>query len=679
MNIRTYVARGDIWIWLTAGAVSISALMVFSLLMVIGWRGLNHFWPKQLVAAVYAPYDGEEKHVLGEIHGKNMLTIERLHDAQMLAPDEGADYERWQDSKDGYEQWLEQGAFADWLLHVGADTVQNIAAYQSWKESAQALASQDSEDHVKDLRAWHQRELQQLQSDAGFSHWFNAEGRDVYTIWLEQEAREVWLNSYAFSGWLKSKAYARWLEHKSSGTYEQWLIKAGNRDHQASDFLYVMRGYLRDQAQPRQALTFERMEWGNLYGYAQAVYQGETLIAQGSEVWSELKQRLGRAEQLRSQIEHLKKRKIGDVNHAIEQLRVRERRLELHGGDTPERIKAIGDEKRKLEARFEELRLDLNRLYEALARDRVVVRLADGQEVEQVIGEIVRVLRPNNMNLAQQLAFMGAKMWEFVSDEPREANTEGGIFPALFGTVMMVMIMSILVTPFGVVAAVYLREYAKQGWLTQMIRIAVNNLAGVPSIVYGVFGLGFFVYFLGGSLDEIFFAAKLPHPTFGTPGIMWASLTLAILTLPVVIVSTEEGLTRIPREIREGSLALGATKAETLLRIILPMSSPSILTGLILAIARAAGEVAPLMLVGVVKLAPSLPLDHHAPFVHLDRKFMHLGFHIFDVGFQSPNVESARPLVYATAFLLVLVIVMLNLSAVMIRNRLRERYRALGG
>jgi phosphate transport system permease protein len=283
------------------------------------------------------------------------------------------------------------------------------------------------------------------------------------------------------------------------------------------------------------------------------------------------------------------------------------------------------------------------------------------------------------MSIPGKLFSYFANIWEFVSDEPREANTEGGVFPAIFGTVMMVLIMAVLVTPLGVIAAVYLREYAKQGILTRTIRIAVNNLAGVPSIVYGVFGLGFFVYFLGGNIDRLFFPEALPAPTFGTPGIMWSSLTLAILTLPVVIVATEEGLSRIPKSIREGSLALGATKFETLWRTIIPMSSPAIMTGLILAVARAAGEVAPLMLVGVVKLAPSLPVDGNPPFLHLDRKFMHLGFHIYDVGFQSPNVEAARPLVYATSLLLVLVIVLLNFVAIQIRNRLREKYRALEG
>jgi phosphate transport system permease protein len=242
---------------------------------------------------------------------------------------------------------------------------------------------------------------------------------------------------------------------------------------------------------------------------------------------------------------------------------------------------------------------------------------------------------------------------------------------------MMVLLMAVMVTPFGIMAAIYMREYARQGPLIRVIRVSVNNLAGVPSIVYGVFGLGFFVYFLGGNIDQLFFPEALPAPTFGSPGLLWASLTLAILTLPVVIVSTEEGLARVPRSVREGSLALGATKAETLIKTVLPMASPAMMTGLILAVARAAGEVAPLMLVGVVKLAPALPVDGYFPFLHLERKFMHLGFHIYDVGFQSPNVEAARPLVYATALLLVIVIMVLNLAAIRLRNQLREKYRGL--
>ncbi len=239
---------------------------------------------------------------------------------------------------------------------------------------------------------------------------------------------------------------------------------------------------------------------------------------------------------------------------------------------------------------------------------------------------------------------------------------------------MLIFIMSLFSFPFGVIAAVYLREYAKEGIIVRIVRIAVNNLAGIPSIVYGIFGLGFFVYGIGGTIDRIFYPEMLPTPTFGTGGILWASLTLALLTVPVVIVSTEEALGAIPREIREGSLALGSTKFQTLMRILLPMASPGILTGLILSMARAAGEVAPLMITGVVKLAPALPLDGHFPYLHLDRKFMHLGFHIYDIGFQSPNVEAAKPMVFVTTLLLVLIVLIMSSIAIYLRNRMKKRY-----
>ena len=300
---------------------------------------------------------------------------------------------------------------------------------------------------------------------------------------------------------------------------------------------------------------------------------------------------------------------------------------------------------------------------------------ADGTAWSLALAEVVRAWRPNAMDLGEKLSLYFSRIGAFISEPPREANTEGGVFPALFGTVLMVMLMTVVVTPIGVVAALYLHEYAPQGPLTQMLRIAVNNLAGVPSIVYGVFGLGFFVYLVGGGLDRAFFADTLPAPTFGTPGLLWASLTLALLTLPVMIVATEEGLSRIPRQLREASLALGATRFETLRYIILPQALPAVLTGVIRAVARGAGEVAPLMLVGVVKLAPELPLDSTFPFLHVDRQFMHLGFHIYDLAFQSPNVEAARPLVYASALLLVLMIVLLNLGAVLLRAYLRGRHR----
>lgn len=374
-----------------------------------------------------------------------------------------------------------------------------------------------------------------------------------------------------------------------------------------------------------------------------------------------------------------KKKQIGSINYQFERLRLKQKSLELKGKWTDAAKKDHILKKTNLEKKYQGYQEQLAMLYKRIRTDSLIASESTGTELEIPLESVVHVIRPNSMNVFSKVGQYMAKFVEFVSEDPREANTEGGIFPAIFGTVMMVMLMAVIVTPLGVIAAVYLREYAKQGFTTRIIRIAVNNLAGVPSIVYGIFGLGFFVYILGGNIDALFYPEAAPAPVFGTPGLLWASLTLAILTLPVVIVSTEEGLSRVPKSIREGSLALGATKVETLWRTVLPMASPAMMTGLILAVARAAGEVAPLMLVGVVKLAPTLPLDGNFPFLHLDRKFMHLGFHIYDVGFQSPNVEAARPLVYATSLLLVMVIIGLNMFAISIRNNLREKFRALEG
>ena len=455
------------------------------------------------------------------------------------------------------------------------------------------------------------------------------------------------------------------------------LLKVGNRDLYGADFSWVVGEWLGEQRKPADLTAFERREWGNFYGYLVNVKEEGRLVAEGDAAWSELQKRLDRVDDLHSQIVQLEKRDIGRINAGLERVRLQTRKLELDGQLTDAAQSDLAAERARWDAEYKELEAELNARYQQFNRDSMTVRSADGREQEISLGKVVRAYRPNAMSTLDKLGFYGSKLWEFVSDDPREANTEGGIFPAIFGTIMMTLIMAVIVTPFGVIAAIYLREYAKQGPLTRVIRIAVNNLAGVPAIVYGVFGLGFFVYVLGGSIDRLFFPEAAPAPTFGTPGLLWASLTLALLAVPVVIVATEEGLARIPRSLREGSLALGATKVETLWRVVLPMASPAMMTGLILAVARAAGEVAPLMLVGVVKLAPSLPVDGNYPYLHLDQKIMHLGFHIYDVGFQSPNVEAARPLVYATALLLVMVIAILNLTAVYLRNRLREKYKAL--
>jgi phosphate transport system permease protein len=463
--------------------------------------------------------------------------------------------------------------------------------------------------------------------------------------------------------------------------HQRMLIKTGNRDITGADFGWYLQDFMTAETYPPELIVLERHEWGNFYGRLLAVKENGEIKAQGSEaIWTEFSQRLARANDLHKQIDAIEKVEIMHINHDLERLRLKERKVNLRVKDDNEKTLALADitaGQAELNARYEAIQAQLVDLYAQINRDSVDVQSMNGTIIDVPMAKIVRLYKPNAMTLPEKFGFYFSKLGEFLTQDPREPNPEGGIFPAIFGTITMVLLMSIMVTPFGVIAAVYLREYASQGWITRMVRIAVNNLAGVPSIVYGVFGLGFFIYFIGENIDHLFFGESLPTPTFGTPGLLWASLTLALLTVPVVIVATEEGLSRIPRAVREGSLALGATKAETLWRVVIPMASPAIMTGLILAVARAAGEVAPLMLVGVVKLAPALPIDGNFPYVHLDQKFMHLGFHIYDVGFQSPNIEAARPLVYATALLLVIVIATLNFSAVSLRNHLREKYKSL--
>ena len=454
------------------------------------------------------------------------------------------------------------------------------------------------------------------------------------------------------------------------------LVKAGNRDLTGRDFAYYIDDFMAEWDYPEDMTVLERREWGDFLGRPLRLLEGDATVAAGETLWPEFQQRLRRSNDLFDEIRSIERGAIGNVNFRIERVRLDRRRAELRGELTPEVAAQLDQRRADLQAEYAVLETRLNQLYDEAARDSIVMWAAGDREVTIRLADIVKAWQPNNMSIPAKVAFYVRDFFDFIFGYPREANTEGGIFPAIFGTVVMVLVMSIIVTPFGVLAAIYLREYAKQGVLLKTIRISVYNLAGVPSIVFGVFGLGFFIYFLGGAVDRTFYPEALPAPTFGTPGLFWASLTLALLTLPVVIVSTEEGLARIPSTIREGSLALGATQGETLWKVVVPLATPAMMTGLILAIARAAGEVAPLMLVGVVKLAPTLPIDGNFPFIHLERKIMHLGFHIYDVGFQSPHAEAAEQLVYATALILVLLIVVLNLSAITIRNHLREKYRA---
>jgi len=347
------------------------------------------------------------------------------------------------------------------------------------------------------------------------------------------------------------------------------------------------------------------------------------------------------------------------------------------GTDSPEYKKASAifeGEQRAMETQRAALEDEMRTLDAENARYQLMMATARGDTAAIAVADIVRAYPANQLTLAGRIGVYGSRWKEFLGGEPREANSEGGVFPAIVGTIVMTLLMSILVVPFGVLAALYLREYAKAGPVVSAVRIAINNLAGVPSIVFGVFGLGFFCYIVGASIDRAFFTESLPNPTFGKGGLIWASLTLALLTLPVVVVATEEALAAVPGSMREGSYACGASKWQTIRRIVLPRAMPGIMTGFILAIARGAGEVAPLMLVGAVKLAPALPIDGTAPYVHPERSFMHLGFHIYDVGFQSQNSEAAKPMVFTTTLLLITIIALLNVVAIRVRTRLRRKF-----
>ncbi|NVC62932.1 phosphate ABC transporter permease PstA [Vibrio sp. 05-20-BW147] len=551
-----WIRSGAPWIWLTGGAVSISLLSVLTLLLLIGWKGLNYFWP----APVY------------------QWTVLQSSPQQMPNTHVGS-------------------------LLIGQVYQRNDVGHSQLPPSLQAW--QPDQDDVVRIK-----------------------------------------------------------------------IKVANRGLYPSEFISVLQSQLSEPTTPEDIVVFERSSGGDFFGRYIAFRDGDTQTSEN--IFPLLDEKLHYAARLREEIALLVESNIKPLSWKLEQLRLDKRRKELNGSLTDEYLQRYQAEREYYEKELANYDLQLDGLRLQLTGYTLLVEEMSGQTISIPLSEILDYWLPNQMSPLDKVARWGAEIWKFLSENPRDSNSAGGVFPAIFGTVFLVLIMSIIVMPLGVIAAIYLHEYAKNNAFTRVIRIAVINLAGVPSIVYGVFGLGFFVYTIGGSIDSLFYAERLPAPTFGTPGLLWSALTLAVLTLPVVIVTTEEGLTRIPSSVRHGSLALGATQFETLWRVVLPMATPAIITGLILAIARAAGEVAPLMLVGVVKLASSLPVDGQFPYIHLERKFMHLGFHIYDVGFQTSNIEAARPLVYATSFLLVTVIVGLNLTAISIRNNLREKYRTLG-
>jgi phosphate transport system permease protein len=433
---------------------------------------------------------------------------------------------------------------------------------------------------------------------------------------------------------------------------------------------------------PEWATAVERLEGGRFHGLPVRLVRGDQTVAEGAErAWREFERIQPAVRRRVREIVRIDRHDRGVLQRQLRAARLGVVQADLRAGRDSAASAAAVQEEQVIVARVQEqsalLDAETTRLREENAGWGFEFEAAGGEKRVLPLEQIVRAWQPNRLSTMGKLGVYLGRWWEFLSDDPREANSAGGVFPAIWGTVAMTLIMALLVAPFGMLAALYLREYASRGPVTTAVRIAINNLAGVPSIVYGAFGLGFFCYVFGAGIDEVFFRSALVadnQPTFGTGGLLWASLTLALLTLPVVIVATEEALSAVPNSMREGSYACGAGKWQTIRRIVLPRALPGIMTGLILAMARGAGEVAPLMLVGVKKLALDLPIDGTFPFVHPEREFMHLAYLIYDVGFQSPNSQAAQPMVFTITFLLVAIIALLNVAAIWLRSRLKRRY-----
>jgi ABC-type phosphate transport system permease subunit len=558
---------------------------------------------------------------------------------------------------------------------------------------------------------------------------------------------------------LKQREPAKQAIERAGGTAQRRMIRTENFEITNSHYTWVSDFAIAEETRPEWMVVFERLENGRFYGVPSgyAVENQRTPTTDPQAAWDFFREHHAEARGAWRERRDLETHGIGRIDTQQENARLNVRKLALRYGEASPQVQEAQAEFERYQAELAkqsaQILDDIARLKAAGNKYQLLVRAATGEEVAIPLEQIVRAYPANQLSASQKLGVYFSRWWEFLSDEPRNVNTEGGVFPAIFGTVAMTLIMSLLVAPFGVLAALYLREYAKGGFVVSLIRIAINNLAGVPSIVFGVFGLGFFIFQVGtfidggpalariptmpppvwylglGGLTVLavaafvagmfgmssraaeanwrkrllsrlavvlwlvvtaltitliattpffggFFRASLPNPTFGQGGILWAALTLALLTLPVVIVATEEALAAVPNSMREGSYACGAGKWQTIRRIVLPHALPGIMTGMILAMSRGAGEAAPLMLVGALKFAPKLPVDTEFPFVHANRPFMHLAFHIFDLGFHSPNSEAAKPTVYTTALLLIVIIAALNIAAVWLRARLRKAFQA---
>ena len=456
-------------------------------------------------------------------------------------------------------------------------------------------------------------------------------------------------------------------------------IFTGNKDAQGFSFQYLPISEIKKITYPKNYVQAHRYTYGDAIFIPIELQIGKSkkINATANHFQKELKKHFSIQKERRKLA--LKERKeIGKINDKIAK---NADKIEKYQYLEKKKGKNLQEKKANLETTIQKLTKEYLLIQANLEKMEekqdtfLVYQISTGEIRKQALSEIDSYHYINQLGLFGKIKLLLNRIFHFIIEEPREANTEGGIFPAIFGTFVMTVIMSIAVTPLGVIGALYLKEYTKNGYIVRFIRVCINNLAGIPSIVFGVFGLGFFIYTFGGGLDAFLYPWRNNQPVWGTGGILWASLTLALMTLPVVIVATEEALNAVPQGIKEAAIACGCSKWQMIQRIVLPASAPGILTGMILAMARGAGEVAPLMLVGVVKLAPSLPIGAEFPF-GLDKKFMHLGFHIYDLGFQSPDSEAAKPMVFATILVLIFLIILLNLGAILLRSHLRKKYQS---
>lgn len=694
-------AQGEPMVWLSGGMFAIACLMILSLLAFVLWQGLWTLWPR--CYSIYSKTDGS-------ILGGELYTKQRV---------------------DGQEKlYLRTGNY---------DVSNRHFAYVSSLE-------------LSDEKPWTDPDL-----------------------WLVE--RKEWGNLYGFPkelSWKKSapEEFAKYVAQGLQETtkIDRQLATAKNQlkrtDHQIAEArLGVRRVELAEKVDLQKAI-----ETGSLEGVSPAGKRALEHLAEwnqrADEAMIKINEQIAELESKRSERSILFELPIGQ-----ELGRLEVDWSEFSAGKLSEvrgLTQLLGIESVEPESKITQQQISIEQVGKGHVLCKVespnepvrrlwIRRLGDKecavsglQEHSILLADIVRFFPPNRLGIFQRLGIYVGRWWEFLSGDPREAGMEGGFFPAIWGTVVMTIIMSMAVIPFGVLAALYMREYAKSGWLLSAIRISINNLAGVPSIVYGVFGLSFFCYIVGGYIDggpkkagftpwpsavwfsalaglallglvafavsvlsgqaearrspfrstlrwgggllwlatlvgivwllmksphfEGFYKAQLPNPTFGKGCLLWAALTLALLTLPVVIVATEEALSAVPNSLREGSYACGAGKWQTIHRIVLPYARPGIITGFILAMARGAGEVAPMMLVGAIPLATELPLDGEFPFLHGSRSFMHLGFQIYSLGFQSQNSEAAKPMVFTATLLLLAIVTLLNQTAIWLRATLRKRF-----